>query len=126
MKDEVRAKVVDEQAQALARKEGEARVAALKDKPTDAVGTKQIFDRRAAQSLPKPLVDAILGADPKKLPQVRGVDLGEQGYVVVRVNAVLPLELPPGSLLSSIRKSRVRVFPTREALLTRTAPSSLK
>ena len=66
-----------------------------------------------------------------KLHAIYQAVLGLLEKARVRVEPLLskvfgPLELPPGSLLSSIRKSRVRVFPTREALLTRTAPSSLK
>ena len=36
-----------------------------------------------------------LRADPAALPSFTGVDLGEQGYAVVKVNKVLPREAPP-------------------------------
>jgi peptidyl-prolyl cis-trans isomerase D len=52
--------------------------------------------RTQSQGLPKPLLDAALRADPAKLPAVTGVDLGAQGYVVLRVMQVLPREVPPG------------------------------
>ena len=38
------------------------------------------------------MIEAVLRADAQKLPAVVGVDLGEQGYVVVRIDAVLPRE----------------------------------
>ena len=38
------------------------------------------------------MVDAVLRADPNKLPAVSGVDLGAQGYAVIRVTKVLPPE----------------------------------
>ncbi len=52
--------------------------------------------RATAQGIPKPLLDAALGADTRKLPAAVGVDLGEQGYVIVRVTQVLPREAAPG------------------------------
>ena len=42
------------------------------------------------------MVDAVLQADADKLPAVLGVDLQEQGFVVLRVMRVLPRETPPG------------------------------
>jgi peptidyl-prolyl cis-trans isomerase D len=38
------------------------------------------------------VVDAVLRADAQKLPAVVGVELGDQGYVVARIDAVLPRE----------------------------------
>ena len=38
------------------------------------------------------MVDAVLRADPNRLPAVSGVDLGAQGYAVIRVTKVLPPE----------------------------------
>ena len=97
VKDRVRDKVVEQQAAALARKEGEARLAALRagnsSEPLPVVIT---VSRTQSQGLPKPLMDAALRADPAKLPAVDGVDLGAQGYVVLRVMQVLPREVPPG------------------------------
>jgi peptidyl-prolyl cis-trans isomerase D len=37
-------------------------------------------------------VEAALRADPSALPAFIGVDLGQQGYAVVKVNKVLPRE----------------------------------
>jgi peptidyl-prolyl cis-trans isomerase D len=37
-------------------------------------------------------MDAVLRADPALLPLIKGVDLGEQGYVLVQVEKVLPRE----------------------------------
>jgi peptidyl-prolyl cis-trans isomerase D len=52
--------------------------------------------RLQAQGLPKALLDAALRADPAKLPAVLGVDLGSEGYAVMRVMQVLPREAAPG------------------------------
>ena len=47
-----------------------------------------------AQSQPVPVIDAALRADAAKLPSLVGVDLGTQGYAVVRVTKVVP-RTPP-------------------------------
>jgi len=87
---QVRAKVVALQAAALARKEGVARLAELKQAPQTALNAEpQTVSRAQAKDLPRPVVDAVLRADASKLPAVVGVDLGEQGYTVVRINKVL-------------------------------------
>ncbi len=98
VKPRVRDTLVVQQAAVLARKEGEARLAALKagtggDVPLPVQAT---VSRMQAQGMPRPLLDAVLRADPAKLPVVSGVDLGPQGYVVLRVTQVLPREAPPG------------------------------
>ena len=90
MKEQVRAKVVALQAAALARKDGEARVAELKKAPqTTLSGEAQAVSRAQAKDIARPVVDAVLRADTSSLPAVVGVDLGEQGYAVARINKVL-------------------------------------
>ena len=42
------------------------------------------------------MIDAIMAADASKLPAVLGVDLGAQGYLVLRVLQVLPRDAAPG------------------------------
>ncbi len=97
VKDRVRAAVVEQQAAALARKEGEARLAALRAGPAaEPLPVVLTVSRAQSQGMPKPLLDAVLRADAAKLPAVDGVDLGAQGYVVMRVMQVLPREVPPG------------------------------
>jgi peptidyl-prolyl cis-trans isomerase D len=97
VKDRVRERMVEQQATALARKAGEARLAALRANPgAEALPLSMAISRAQAQGTPKPLLDAVLQADPSKLPAVSGVDLGDQGYVVVRVMQLLPREAVPG------------------------------
>jgi peptidyl-prolyl cis-trans isomerase D len=40
------------------------------------------------------VIDAAMRADPAALPAFTGVDLGEQGYAVVKVNKIIPRETP--------------------------------
>lgn len=97
VRDAVRQRVIDQQAAALARQQGQARLAELQKAPAsaDTMGTIAIVSRDQAQGVPKPLVDAVLSADPDKLPVLTGVDLGTQGYVVLRVNKLLPRQKQP-------------------------------
>ena len=47
-----------------------------------------------AQQLSAPVVNATLSADGSALPALVGVDLGAQGYAIVKVLKVLPREAP--------------------------------
>jgi len=97
VQDRVRQRLVDERATALARQDGEARVAVLKAAAsTEPLPIVLTVSRLTAQGMPQPLMDAALQADASKLPQVTGVDLGADGYFAVRVMQVPPREAPPG------------------------------
>jgi peptidyl-prolyl cis-trans isomerase D len=87
---QVREAVVAEQSAALARKEGLARLAALRAAPDGALDAAAIKVSRAQPGdVPRDVIDAVLKADAAKLPAVLGVDLGAQGYTVVRLTKVL-------------------------------------
>src|SRR5690606_36779185 len=58
-------------------------------------GAPVTVSRIEAQSQPAPVIDAALRADGAKLPALLGVDLGAQGYAVVRVTKVVPRTPPP-------------------------------
>ena len=69
----VRERLVAEQAAALARKEGEARLAAAADRRRPTALPSTLTSRaRSAQGLPRRVVDAVLRADAGKLPAVVG------------------------------------------------------
>jgi peptidyl-prolyl cis-trans isomerase D len=89
VKAQVRARVISEQATALARKDGEARLAQLKQ-GGDAAGLPAAvtLSRAQPQGLPRPVLDAILRADATKLPAVVGIDLPQEGYAVARIDKV--------------------------------------
>jgi len=98
VKDRVRDRVASQQAQALAGKDGLARVAELQKTPGagDPLSPPLIIGRGQAQGVPQPIIDATLRADATKLPVVLGVDLGAAGYIVLRITRVLPRETPEG------------------------------
>ena len=92
VKDQLRAAVVQQQAAALARKDGEALVAKARAAKDEPLGAALVVSRTQPQTLPRQALLAVLEADASQLPAVLGVDLGEQGYVVARVTKVLPPE----------------------------------
>jgi peptidyl-prolyl cis-trans isomerase D len=63
-----------------------------------------MVSREGTQVVPAPVLDAVLQADTTKLPVWVGVDLGAQGYVVVRVNKVLPRTAPEPATAEKERK----------------------
>lgn len=86
----VQAQVVQVEAAALAKKAGEAKLAALKTKD-DAAGfsATQTVSRAKSQGLNPAVFLAVMKADTSKLPAYAGVDLPGQGYSVLRVLRVL-------------------------------------
>lgn len=92
----VRERLTAERSAALARAAGQARLAALRQTPADALPDTVILSRAQAQGAPRAVIDAALRADAGKLPALVGVDLAEQGYVLLRVVKVLPREVAPG------------------------------
>ncbi|HWT20118.1 MAG TPA: SurA N-terminal domain-containing protein [Variovorax sp.] len=91
VKDKIRAQLITERAAVMAKAEGEAKLAAWTAKADGATfGAPVTVSRREAQAQPMALIDAALRADASKLPALVGVDLGTQGYAVVRVTKVVP------------------------------------
>lgn len=95
VKDNVRQQWLAQQGAEEARKDGMAKLAAWKSAPASAALSAPILvSREQNQQLPAQVVDASLRADTSALPSLSGVDLGMQGYAVVKVNKVVPREAP--------------------------------
>ena len=94
VRDRVRAMFVAEKSAELARAEGQAKLASWKNDASGAVGLSAALTvgRDQLQNLPRSVVDAALHAGVDNLPGWVGVDLGGQGYAVVKVNRVQPRE----------------------------------
>ena len=90
VKDQVRERLMAEQAAALARKDGQALLAQLQKSADAKLPETAVIGRIGSQGMPRDVIDAVLGADPGKLPAPVGVDLGPQGYLVAKVTQVLP------------------------------------
>ena len=95
VKEVVRQRAAAGQAEAAARKDGEARLAQLKTEPGAELASGATVSRNRPESLPRVALDAVLGADTAKLPAVVGVVLPGEGYLVARIAAVLPRDLKP-------------------------------
>ncbi len=95
VKDKVRERVVAARAAELAKKDGMEKLAAWKANPASASLPAAVeLSRQDTQNQAPAVVEAALRADPAALPMLAGVDLGAQGYAVVRVNKVLPRQPP--------------------------------
>ena len=80
-----------EEAAAQARKEGEAQLAAWKTKPDSAsLGAAMVIARDQTGKQSAALIEAALRAPADALPSWVGVDLGREGYAVVKVNRLVP------------------------------------
>ena len=90
MKPRVRERLIAVQAAALARKLGQARLAALRAAPATAMSEASVTVSRAQpRDVPGPVLDAVLKAPTATLPAIVGVDLGDQGYAVAKIVKVL-------------------------------------
>ena len=86
---QVREKVTAQQAAALARKDGAARLADLQKSPEAALAAPAVtISRAATKDVPRDVVDAALRAPAAKIPAVIGLERGALGYAVVRIAKV--------------------------------------
>lgn len=92
VKDKVSQTLTQIRAVELAKKDGVAKLAQAKAKPESvAFGAAVLTSRSQAQAQnqnPK-VIEAALTLDAKKLPAITGVDLGDQGYMLVKANKVV-------------------------------------
>jgi peptidyl-prolyl cis-trans isomerase D len=90
VKADVRQRLIQAKSAELAKAEGQARLAAWTSDPAQsALGEAVTVSRDQAPVLPQAMIDAALRADPSKMPALIGVDLGLQGFAVVRVNKIV-------------------------------------
>ncbi len=117
VKDRVRERIVGARSAELARKDGTEKLAAWKANPGSAKLASAIaVSRQEAQQQPTAVIEAALRADPSSLPAWTGVDLGEQGYAVVKVNKVLPREAPPPATAKQELQQYTQAWATAENL----------
>ena len=72
--------------------------------------------RDQPQKQPMQLVDAALRADAAALPAFSGIDLGVQGYAVVKVLKVLPREASPEAATRQERNQYTQWWTAAESL----------
>jgi len=106
VKDNVRQRWLAQHGAEEARKDGTAKLAAWKAAPaTAALAAPLLVSREQSQQLPAPLVDVALRADTSALPSFAGVDLGVQGYAIIKVNKVVPRD-PPAETAAKQERSQ--------------------
>ncbi len=88
VKKQVEDTVAAIEAEKLAIAAGQAKLAELKQGGSADFGASKPVSRNSATGLPPPAVNAIMKADPGKLPAYVGVDLGGMGYRIFRINKV--------------------------------------
>ncbi len=91
VKDLVKRNLTQEKAAEMAKLQGEQKLANLKTSAEGLPNAIVLSREKTQRQLPQ-VVEAVLKADPNKLPAVSGVDLGAQGFAVIRVTKVLPPE----------------------------------
>lgn len=115
VKEFVKRALTQEKAAEMAKAQGEQRLSALKASTgADNLPNAFVISREKTQKqLPK-VVDAVLRADPNKLPSVSGVDLGSQGFAVVRVTKILPPEAENKELMMQAQQQFTQLWGTAE------------
>ncbi|WP_233801265.1 SurA N-terminal domain-containing protein [Paraburkholderia sp. HP33-1] len=91
VKDAVRQKVIAEQSNEAAHKDGIAKLAEFeKSRSITGFSSPLKVSRNDAQGVPPAALSAIYKVDAQKLPAYVGVDLGDDGYAIYRVNQIVP------------------------------------
>ncbi len=87
VRDEVRARLVAEEAGKLAKAAGEARLADLRAGKGDTAGfaAPKTVSRSAPAGLSQPALEAVFRLPAETVPAYGGVDLGTQGYAIVQL-----------------------------------------
>jgi len=118
VKDIVRQRWLAQRAAEEARKEGVAKLAAWKAAPASATGLAApiVVSREQTQKLPNPVIDAALRADASTLPAFAGVDLGSQGYAIVKVEKVVPRDAPVEAAAKQQRDQYAQWWTSAESL----------
>jgi peptidyl-prolyl cis-trans isomerase D len=120
VKGVVRERWLAERSAADAGKDGVAKLAAWKAAPATAVlPAAVVVSREQTQQLPNEVVDAALRADlstPPATPVLTGVDLGTQGYAIVKVNKLVPREAPAEAVTKQGREQYTQAWTAAENL----------
>jgi peptidyl-prolyl cis-trans isomerase D len=111
----VRERVIAARAADLAKKEGQDKLAAWKAAPASAtLPAAVVLSRDQAQNVPQPLLLAALRANTSTLPAWVGVDLGAQGYAVVKVNSIVPRAAPEAAAAKRDREQYAKWWTNAE------------
>ncbi len=115
---QVRQMYVADKAAELARKEGEAKLTEWKSAtgPVAALSAPAVVSRDQPRNQPRQVLEAALHAPVDALPAWSGVDLGAQGYAVLKVNRVLPRDAVDAATESQQHQQYLQTWGNAEAL----------
>ena len=117
VKDNVRQRWLAQRSAEEARKDGAAKLADWKTTPAHAtLNAPVLVSREQTQQLPVQIVDAALRADSSALPVFTGVDLGSQGYAIVKVDKVVARDAPPEAGAKQERSQYTQWWTSAETL----------
>ncbi len=99
VKADVTRKLVQRDATVLARKEGEAKLAALAKGENAGLqwSAAKTVSRQEAQGLSPMALRKVMTADAAKLPSYAGADRGAEGYAIYRISRLIPPEAKTGA-----------------------------
>ncbi|HEY0202357.1 MAG TPA: peptidyl-prolyl cis-trans isomerase, partial [Burkholderiaceae bacterium] len=118
VRERVRAALVTERAAEMAAKEGSAKLAAWKANPATATGLPSAVtvSRDQPQKEPRQIIDAALQAATGALPAWVGVNLGADGYAVVKVNRLVERGAVPDETAQRERQQYGQAWTGAESL----------
>lgn len=117
VKDKVRERLQQQRGAEMARKDGAEKLAAWKASPASAaMPAAVVISREQAQQLPIDALKAALSVDTATLPAWVGVDLGAQGYAVLKVLKVLPRAAPAAALAQQEQTQYTQWWTSAESL----------
>jgi len=117
VRDRVRAQWIATRSAELAKKQGEEKLAAWKATPASAtLPAAIVVSREDSKQQPPKVLEAALRADPSALPALVGVDLGDQGYAVVKVEKIMPAEAAKDDAAKQARSQYAQAWAAAENL----------
>jgi len=115
VKELVKRALAQEKAAEMAKTQGQQRLSSINGSAgADKLPSAIVISREKTQKQLPQVVDAVLRADPNKLPAVNGIDLGDQGFAVVRVIQVLPPEAENKELMMQAQQQFTQLWGTAE------------
>lgn len=111
----VREQLLAQKAQAAAKAEGEKNLAAWKTGVEVKLPSAVVVSRDKPQTLLPKELSAVLRADTSSLPSWLGVDMGAQGYTVLKIQKVLERDAPPADVAAQELRQYDQWWATAEA-----------
>ncbi|WP_315530469.1 SurA N-terminal domain-containing protein [Delftia acidovorans] len=115
--DKLRTLYVAQKSAELAKADGEAKLAAWKAKPDAAqLPAAKVISRDQPEGLSREVVDAALRAPTAQLPAWTGVDMGAQGYAVVKINRLVERPADDAQAAAAQKQDFLRSSAVAEAM----------